>query len=436
MSDREALLLGIRTAPDDDLPRLAYADWLEENGDPDRAEYIRLQCRLAKLDSDEYDHQPLQVRAWKLEEANRQRWQAELPVLRGIQWDSYRRRGLVESVSASSYKAFVTHAGAIRQAIHLRGLSLDLASGFRTFRAPECLAGLEELWLWGRGGLHPDCVRALARCAPLAGLKALYLSGQGVQTEGVVELAGSPHLAWLERLSLNANPATGPMGAASLARSPHLTRLTDLDLFNNQLGNSGLAYLAQMDGLRRLMLNSNSITDDAIVLLAHSPHMANLRQLSLDDNRIGAAGVAALAGSSVLQALHRLSLSGNSIGDSGAAALARWSIPAPLTSLSLDRTGITAKGASALAASPALAGLRWLYIGGNTLGDEGAAAIARSPLLGQLVTLNLSSNDIGDAGARVLLESPYLGRIRWLFYDGNHISPPLFRALQERFGQR
>src|SRR5437588_9917600 len=31
--------------PDDDAPRLVYADWLEERGECDRAELIRLQCR-------------------------------------------------------------------------------------------------------------------------------------------------------------------------------------------------------------------------------------------------------------------------------------------------------------------------------------------------------------------------------------------------------
>jgi uncharacterized protein (TIGR02996 family) len=32
----------IRERPDDDAPRLVYADWLEENGDPDHARFIRL----------------------------------------------------------------------------------------------------------------------------------------------------------------------------------------------------------------------------------------------------------------------------------------------------------------------------------------------------------------------------------------------------------
>ena len=40
--------------PDDDTPRLIYADWLEENGDPDRAEFIRLQCWIAERESHEF----------------------------------------------------------------------------------------------------------------------------------------------------------------------------------------------------------------------------------------------------------------------------------------------------------------------------------------------------------------------------------------------
>src|SRR4051794_488825 len=46
MSDRDALLAAIRQAPRDDAPRLVYADWLDENGDSDRAEFIRLQIEI------------------------------------------------------------------------------------------------------------------------------------------------------------------------------------------------------------------------------------------------------------------------------------------------------------------------------------------------------------------------------------------------------
>lgn len=50
MSDRIALLRAILASPDDDLPRLVYADWLDDNGTTDadkaRSEFIRLGCKM------------------------------------------------------------------------------------------------------------------------------------------------------------------------------------------------------------------------------------------------------------------------------------------------------------------------------------------------------------------------------------------------------
>ena len=39
----------INADPDDDTARLVYADWLEENGEDERAEFIRVQCELARM---------------------------------------------------------------------------------------------------------------------------------------------------------------------------------------------------------------------------------------------------------------------------------------------------------------------------------------------------------------------------------------------------
>lgn len=51
ISVEQALLRAILTNSDDDLPRLVLADWLDEHGgDPDRAEFIRVQCELASID--------------------------------------------------------------------------------------------------------------------------------------------------------------------------------------------------------------------------------------------------------------------------------------------------------------------------------------------------------------------------------------------------
>jgi uncharacterized protein (TIGR02996 family) len=62
MNDREILLRAICAAPDDDAPRLAYADWLEENGDSRQAEFIRVQIALARMHSDEPNRTALMER--------------------------------------------------------------------------------------------------------------------------------------------------------------------------------------------------------------------------------------------------------------------------------------------------------------------------------------------------------------------------------------
>jgi uncharacterized protein (TIGR02996 family) len=49
-----ALLAVILAHPDDDAPRLILADWLEEHGDSARAEFIRVQMELARLDVDDH----------------------------------------------------------------------------------------------------------------------------------------------------------------------------------------------------------------------------------------------------------------------------------------------------------------------------------------------------------------------------------------------
>ncbi len=46
MSEEAAFLVAIREHPDDAMPRLAFADWLEERGDP-RAAYLRLVVEIA-----------------------------------------------------------------------------------------------------------------------------------------------------------------------------------------------------------------------------------------------------------------------------------------------------------------------------------------------------------------------------------------------------
>lgn len=43
MTDRHAFLAAIKANPDDDTPRLVFADWLDEHGEPERAAMLRVQ---------------------------------------------------------------------------------------------------------------------------------------------------------------------------------------------------------------------------------------------------------------------------------------------------------------------------------------------------------------------------------------------------------
>jgi uncharacterized protein (TIGR02996 family) len=47
-SDEDALLAAIILHPHEDTPRLVYADWLQEHGDEERAEFIRAECEIAR----------------------------------------------------------------------------------------------------------------------------------------------------------------------------------------------------------------------------------------------------------------------------------------------------------------------------------------------------------------------------------------------------
>src|SRR5262245_28593681 len=114
MTDRQALLRAIIASPADDLPRLVYADWLDDTAEPAnvaRAEFIRLQCQLESgVLSEE------QAAVWpRVKELLRQHdraWRAELPVLPGV---AFRRfgRGFVDEVRFKSWHRFQEHASAV-----------------------------------------------------------------------------------------------------------------------------------------------------------------------------------------------------------------------------------------------------------------------------------------------------------------------------------
>src|SRR5215213_6729162 len=104
MSDRDALLQAILAAPDDDAPRLVFADWLDEHGEPDRAEFIRVQVELARLPFYEPRHADLNRRAEILLAPWRRKWR--LPHLAAHQAF---RRGFVERITLNA-ELFISRA--------------------------------------------------------------------------------------------------------------------------------------------------------------------------------------------------------------------------------------------------------------------------------------------------------------------------------------
>ena len=44
MTAENSFLRAVIESPDDDAPRLIYADWLDDHGDPERADFIRVQA--------------------------------------------------------------------------------------------------------------------------------------------------------------------------------------------------------------------------------------------------------------------------------------------------------------------------------------------------------------------------------------------------------
>ena len=74
MTDAEAIFAGILADPDDDVPRLVFADWLEENGQADWAEFIRVQVEIESVPRSDPRHRDLARRSRKLLADQKEVW--------------------------------------------------------------------------------------------------------------------------------------------------------------------------------------------------------------------------------------------------------------------------------------------------------------------------------------------------------------------------
>jgi uncharacterized protein (TIGR02996 family) len=233
-TEAEAFLQRIRAYPDDDTPRLIFADWLEEQegrmaGAAERARFIRVQIALAKYDAEAAadPYRPNPARAER--EATRARLQADdraLRVAHASEWEGpFRRlatapvfrRGFVEEIKVGG-REFLRHTNELFSAGPLRHLHLLDVGGSLT-AALQCpyLSRLNALTIYA-SHIGAPVAQAVSQSPHLAGLKALDLRRNDLEDEAVELLANSAFLANLEELDLSEN-AIGETGARALATS-------------------------------------------------------------------------------------------------------------------------------------------------------------------------------------------------------------------------
>jgi uncharacterized protein (TIGR02996 family) len=219
-----AFLRAIKETPDEDTPRLVFADWLEEQGDP-CGDFLRLQCALARLDRGDPAREPLAVRERELQKRHAAEW---LGPLRGLaaKWEF--RRGLVRITLTA--RRFVS-------------------APFRRWTTTEAYAWVDRLSV----GVGPATVAKLVAAPYLGDISTLDLGGE-IRNAGAAVLAASAHLARLISLNLTRNDIR-EAGAAALAASPHLARLSSLNLRRNAIGAAGARALRRRFG-DRVALNS------------------------------------------------------------------------------------------------------------------------------------------------------------------------------------
>jgi uncharacterized protein (TIGR02996 family) len=377
MTHEDAFLEDIREHPEDDAPRLIYADWLEERGDP-RGEFIRVQCDLAQRSENDPRRPALEARQRELLAAHWEEWAG--PVIEWVR--AYRFRP--EFVDQGHEGSRIWQV-AERRLIFRRGF-LD-----------QVLMTAER---------YLEYATDLARLYPVRYLTLLNASG---------------HIF-------------------ALAARPELARLTGVNLWDNRLTSADMRVLAacrHLGGLTLLGVGFNPIGSEGVAALADSPHLARLTTLRLSHCGIHAGGVRALATSVHMARLTTLHLDSNALGNAGGEALAEGRYPRALTTLYLTDAEIGSAGAIALANSPRLAHLTHLYLHGhNPISDRGVVALANSRHMTGLQELCLEIGSPGDASVRALVESHTLAGLRRLELSGGGFSPDQEAALRARFGDR
>lgn len=478
MGTESDLLAAVLAHPDEDTPRLACADWLDEHGDSarrDRAAFIRLQIGRANSPDavpspdEDADHDRLH----QLASAS---WLPPLPA-----WATNPRfeRGFVEDVTCSQddfiHRADELFAAApirrmpfvstslqtLARCPHLRrirafGLRLTLSpADIRALFESPHLGDVHELSVVWNNEVSEDALKALADLPALASLRTLYLGGE-LTAGGLAALAKSPHIRGLRSLVIS-RAGFGLDGMRALAAWPGLRTVTHLQLdgcFNGPDPVEALTASANLGPLARLSLSGSEIEERGAAALGRCDRLRSLRELVLDGCSLDDQGLAALFGGGVFAGVRHLDLRNCSLWEKGAAVLAGTAFD-ELHTLNLNDTWVRANALTSLAAAPWWRTVQSLDLGGNKfddagavvlagsrldsirhlcltlncIDDEGAIVLASAPWLRGLRTLDLSHTDIRDAGAIALANCPAVANLDELRIDSNPFGVAGVRAV-------
>lgn len=324
-SDGAQLVEAVLRSPEDDAPRLVYADWLAERDDP-RGELISVQCALARLPDDDPSRRVLKEREAALLTEHLTKWKASLgPGVVELRFE----RGFVDKVviDPSVFLRHTSHLFEHEPVRHLVAPALRGEDVSALAHAPW-LSQLKSLELSAHpfvAALTPEAFTRLLESRGLRGLERLSVQQHPVGDLGLLVLARQAPgvMPGLKDLELIETDITA-IGAEALASVRWFSQLRRLELRRNTLrgvGVEALAFASSRGELLHLGLDANLISDDGALILARAPRGAALKSLDVQRNHIGPRGAKALLESGYLKGLETLLLNGNRIGE---AALKMW----------------------------------------------------------------------------------------------------------------
>lgn len=145
-SDGEALFRAICEQPQEDTPRLVFADWLEDNERPEQAEFIRLQIEARVLEPAYLSPEAIS-RVGRLLLEHGPVWRSELTSITGVVWNAFFVRGFVDYADVVARKDCAGQLTAAFAATPLSRLSLHDLTEVKLLAVLEhpCLCRLTTL---------------------------------------------------------------------------------------------------------------------------------------------------------------------------------------------------------------------------------------------------------------------------------------------------